>query len=435
MPIKGILLLTFFVCSLPFCLRRPFYGIMLWMVLGFLNPQSALSYWSVALNFPWAIAVAVPTMLGALLFHRNWGGWASREVFLIFLLWTWFTVTSVISSHSILFIPHAADTWYRWGFVSKILLMTVLTVIIVDRWSRLRILVIVIASCFAYFILKALPFIALSGGAFRVFGPEHSMIADNNDFGLAVDMTVPLFFFLAQTEPGRWSRFFWGFVFIASIPIVFFTYSRGAMIGLSVVLLLMLLQLKQRLIILPVLLAGIAIALLFAPAAWKERMDPTREGAVDASAKSRFNAWTFSWRLANDFPIAGGGFDTFTPELFQRYAPKAVDVHGPHSIYFGVLAEHGFIGLGLYLILVGSCFVTTRRVGMWARLQGDLVIANYANMFQFSLIGFLTAGLFLGRAYFDYFFTIVACIVVLKRVVWAERMEEPVADIDAMVVA
>ena len=65
------------------------------------------------------------------------------------------------------------------------------------------------------------------------------------------------------------------------------------------------------------------------------------------------------------------------------------------------------------------------------------MIANYASMFQFSLIGFLTAGLFLGRAYFDYFFTIAACIVILKRVAQAEwaAAEESADDLDAMVVA
>jgi len=36
-------------------------------------------------------------------------------------------------------------------------------------------------------------------------------------------------------------------------------------------------------------------------------------------------------------------------------------------------------------------------------------------MLQFSLIAFLVSGSFLGRAYFDYFFMIVACTVVLAR--------------------
>jgi probable O-glycosylation ligase (exosortase A-associated) len=434
-PVRGIVLLIFVIGSLPVCFMRPFYGIALWTIFAFANPQQLI--WGAADAFPWAVAIGVATIAGYLVFNRSLGGrTALPHLALLALLWTWFLITSIISTHVPMLEHHTQDTWYRFDFVSKILLMTVVLIGLVDSFERLRILVKVIAGCFAFFVLKALPFIALAGGAYRVFGPEHTMIGDNNDFGLAIDMTVPLFFFIAQTESGRWSKLFWGFTFIASIPIVFFTYSRGAMIGLAAVLCMMLLRLKQRLIIVPVVAAGIALALLFAPSAWKERMDPTREGAIDASAKSRLNAWTFSWRLANDFPIAGGGFETFSPELFQRYAPNVADVHGPHSVYFGVLAEHGFVGLALYLALVGSCFVTVRRIRKRARMRGDRVIANYAMMFQFSLVGFLTAGLFLGRAYFDYFFTIVGCIVILKRVAmteWAE--EEPAADVDAMVVA
>jgi hypothetical protein len=48
-------------------------------------------------------------------------------------------------------------------------------------------------------------------------------------------------------------------------------------------------------------------------------------------------------------------------------------------------------------------------------------------MFRFSLIGFLVSGFFLGRAYFDYYFAIVACLVVLDRVArdgWARRSAE-----------
>ena len=43
-------------------------------------------------------------------------------------------------------------------------------------------------------------------------------------------------------------------------------------------------------------------------------------------------------------------------------------------------------------------------------------MVNYANMLRFSLVGFLTSGIFLGRAYFDYFFAIVGCLAVLKVV-------------------
>jgi putative inorganic carbon (hco3(-)) transporter len=296
------------------------------------------------------------------------------------------------------------------------MLVTVITIAIVHSFARLRILVMVMAGCFGYFVLKAVPFIILTGGNFRIYGPEYSMISDNNDFGLALNMTLPFFFFLAQTESRRWLRWLCAGLFVFTIPAIFFTYSRGALVGLVVVLTLMFFQLKQRLVLIPVIALGIAIALLLAPAAWRARMDPTVQNAMDTSARERLNAWAFSRNLASDFPIAGGGFATFTPELFDMYAPNATYVKGPHSVYFQVLAEHGFVGLFLYLALVLTCFGSAHRLIKMARSHGDLEVVHYTNMLRFSMVGFLASGTFLGRAYFDYFFMIVACLIILERV-------------------
>jgi probable O-glycosylation ligase (exosortase A-associated) len=311
--------------------------------------------------------------------------------------------------------------WARWEFVTKVLLMTLVTIGIVDTFARLRILVIVSAACFTFYVVKALPFMIMTAGAYRLYGPPKSMVEDNNDLGLALNMTLPLLFFLAQTEANaKVRKLFWA-LFGAVILGIFCTYSRGALVGLVVVMALILMKLKRRIILIPALLMAILVAVFFAPEKWQDRMNLTKkETALDQSAYSRLNAWTFSWNLASDYPVAGGGFETFTRDLFDRYAPNTKDVHGPHSVYFGVLAEHGFVGLGLYMTLVMSCFASIRKVAKAARYYGDEVARMYATMFQISLAGFLASGLFLGRAYFDYYFTIVCFIVVLKDVCFRE---------------
>ena len=425
MPIRGIVLLGFFVASLPVCFIRPFFGVALWAIVAFLAPQAYI--WGNSL-FPWAMAVAIPTLCGFPLFSRGWKNLSSGKVLLIVLLWVWFTITSVISTNTPLFMHHAADTWATLQFVSKVLLMTLVTVVVVDSLPRLRKYVIVIATCFAVFVAKSLPFLILSGGRYRIYGPQNTMIADNNDLGLALNMTLPLFFFLAKSETKRWVKTVFGALFVMTIPTIFFTYSRGAMLGLVVLLGLMLLRLKGRVVLIPVLALGAIIAVAFAPQAWRERMDPDR--AVDSSARERFNAWTFSWNLAKESPLTGGGFRTFTPELFSRYAPVAGDIRGPHSIYFGVLAEHGFPGLLLYLSLLAISFRSAARLIKEARQRQDMWVVNYANMFRFSLVGFVTSGAFLGRAYFDYFFAVVACLVVLERLVrehWSREVDDDYA--------
>ncbi len=414
MPLRAIVLVVFFVISLPICLFRPFYGVMLWIVVAFLNPQSFT--WSSFEAFPWAAAVAVPTMLGMLVFDHKFGRFASRNFWLIVVLWVWFTITTLISTNTPEFEHHAVETWQRWNLVSKVLLMSACMIPIVNSFERLRYLVMTIAGCFGLYVLKSLPFIVVTGGAFRLYGPEHSMIADNNDFGLALNMTLPLYFCLAQTESRRWVRALFVFLFIITIPAIFFTYSRGALVGLAAVFLLMLLQSRRRLALVPVVVLGIAIAIFFAPDAWKQRMDLTSPDAVDRSAQSRLNSWAYARALAAEYPIAGGGFATFTAELYDQYAPVKSDiVYGPHSVYFQVLAEHGYVGLSLYLLLVISCLAATRRLRKQARSRGDTQVAQYAQMFQFSMAAFLVSGLFLGRAYYDYFFTIVACLVALEQ--------------------
>jgi putative inorganic carbon (HCO3(-)) transporter len=426
MGTRDIILIAVLGASLPVCFFRPFYGILVWTVIGIVNPQNFT--FGFAASFPWAQAVAIPTIAGALFFGRGWRQLRSREVFLLLALWLWFTVTSLISEHTPLFIDHTADTWIRWAFVSKILLMTVVSVAVVDSMAKLRMLVLVIAACLGVFVLKDLPFMIATRGAFRLYGPPQSMIADNNDFGLALNMALPLFFFLGQTEANRRMRALMYFLTLATVPAIFFTYSRGALVGLFAVGAILFWRMKQRLVLVPVIALALLAGLFFTPESWQERMAGFMSGKVDASALSRFNAWTFSWNLTMDYPLTGGGFDTFTPELFQRYAPTVTDVHGPHSVYFGVLAEHGFPGLFLYLLLVLSCLVSTRRVIKAARLRQDQRAVDYANMFAASLIGFLTSGLFLGRAYFDLYFTIVACIAILSHVLRAEWARQAAAE-------
>jgi probable O-glycosylation ligase (exosortase A-associated) len=409
---RGLLLTALLAPSLPLCFFRPFYGILLWTAMGILNPQDFA--WGYGASFPWSAGIAIATVGGLLVFSRGWNGrLLSRECLLLILLWGWFTVTSLISTQTPMFLHHADETWTRWIFVSKILLMTVAAIAVVESFQQLRVLVAVIAGCFGIFVLKALPFIIVTRGAYRVYGPENSMLNDNNAVGLALNMTLPVFFFLAQTEWRRWRKRIFVFLFLITIPAIMCTYSRGALLGLVVVLTLMFFQLKQRLWLVPVMVLGLVFALVFAPEKWRERMDPNQ--GIDSSANSRLYAWTFARNLAMDYPVAGGGFRTFTPELFARYAPGGGSmVLGPHSVYFQILGEHGFAGLFLYLGVLASAFLTTFRIAKTARLLGDYDVLQYAYMFRFSLAGFVTSGFFLGLAYFDHYFTILACIAILK---------------------
>jgi probable O-glycosylation ligase (exosortase A-associated) len=122
------------------------------------------------------------------------------------------------------------------------------------------------------------------------------------------------------------------------------------------------------------ILIGVGIA--FMPDSWTDRMSTIGEYDADTSAMSRLYTWKTVWNLAIDRPLVGGGFRSDSLAVFLQYAPDGSDfdsfrgsVWVAHSIYFQTLGEHGFVGLGLFMLLG---VVTWRRAGQLARLtRGD----------------------------------------------------------------
>lgn len=184
--------------------------------------------------------------------------------------------------------------------------------------------------------------------------------------------------------------------------------------GLLVVLGAISLRSKQK-ILAGALLAVFAVLLLtFAPAAWMDRMGNFAHGELDESAQGRLHAWQFAWTFASEYPIMGGGFETFTPQLEYRFTPQ-FGFAGPHSIYFQTLGEQGFVGLGIFLLVLGGCFYTLRNLRRRVRGQPSFAwINNYSNMIEISLLGYVVSGAFLPRAYFDLWFQLAAATALLK---------------------
>jgi putative inorganic carbon (hco3(-)) transporter len=411
-PVRDFIVLGLIMATLPLCFFRPFYGVGLWTILAFLNPHRM--GWGAARSFPVALLVASATVAGFLVFDRRVRNLVRPQALIIIALWAWFAVTTGVTTQMPIFAHHSADTWERFYFVSKIMLMTLVSLSLVDNWTRLRRFVLCIAASFGILVAKSLPWMAMTGGSYRSYGPEGTMIADNNDFGLALNMVFPIFFFLAKSEPGPKVRAMFAFLTLATVPAVFFTWSRGALVGLTAVIGYIFVGSKQKLFLAPILLFAVTLGVFFTPDAWRDRMTGVVTDKADSSVQGRYNAWRFAWNLASEYPITGGGFDTFSPELFARYAPNATDLHASHSIYFGMLAEQGFVGLGLFLGLLTSCFWSLYRLRQLGKLYGDERLIAYSRMLTGSLIAYMVCGAFLGRHYFDLFFDIVACVVMLN---------------------
>src|SRR6266478_1143993 len=421
---RDFLVLTIIVGSVPVCFFSPSFGVLMWYWVTYFNPHRFT--WAIAYDFPVALVVAVPTLLGTFFAKKSLRSLLTTESVLLFVLWAWYITTYLHTAATPYFAGHLVSAKYEISHISKILLMTFVMILVINSKDRLRNVFLVTGLSLGLLAVKGTIFGIRTGGESRVWGPPDSFLAENNAFGLALNMSLPLLFFLARETENRWLRRLLYLCFFCSIVSVLLTYSRGGLLGLSVVLAAIVLRSRHKLLGATFFLLAIVATLAFAPDAWMERMGRLFHGDLDASAEQRLVAWGTAWRFAQDYPVTGGGFNTLPDvNVFQRYQPRPLPLGyrstAPHSIYFQLLADQGFVGLALFLLLIGSCFWTLFRIGRAARRIPDAQwLTSYAWMIQISLLAFMTSGAFLGFVYLDVIYEMGGAAAVLKMLCGAE---------------
>lgn len=405
--------------SLPYILSKPYIGIYMWSWLGYMNPHR-LS-WGFAYDFPFAFIVGIVTMV-ALVFSREpkrvpW----TRESIVLLLMILWMLVTTIVSLH-----PWLA--WLQMEKVAKIQLMIFLTMVLINSREKIDRLVLVIALSLGFYGVKGGIFTIIHGGAYRVQGPAGTFIGGNNEMALALIMTIPLIWYLHLNAQKIWMRHgYTAALFLCAIAVIG-SQSRGALVGGVAMGAFLWLKTRNKLFTGLIMALAVAAIVSIMPAQWYQRMGTIDTYQSDASAQGRINAWWTAFNLSKDRPLVGGGFDTFQPDVFKVYAPNPEDVHDVHSIYFEMLGEHGYVGFGLFMLLA---WLTWRKGARIIRECGkDLErkwAADLARMLQVSMIGFASAGAFLGLANFDLYYHLIA-IMVMTSVV-ALKQTSPVGKV------
>ena len=392
--------------SLPYCLIRPWVGVMVFSWISYMNPHRYA--WGFVRSFPVALIVALITLVGLVTTKDRNSIPRDQALILMGLLWVLFLITTF-------FAINQNDAWAQLNQISKIFLMIYVSIVLVNDPGKLRCLLMVIALSLGLIGLKGGIWAITSGGSHRVYGPAGTFVGDNNDLALALNMALPLLLYLGKDEPRQWLKVLLKTCFVMSIVAIIFTYSRGGFLALGIVSVLLMIKAKYKSLAVITVALGSILAIWLVPSQWGDRMNTIQAYEQDGSAMGRINAWRMAWNLALDRPLIGGGFEAFTPQMFRKYAPEPDNVHDAHSNYFEMLGEQGFIGLGLYLLLIASCIIRLRFFKSRVRNDPALQWAQYyPDMLQVSILAYVVGGAFLGRAYFDMFYQLVGAIVILN---------------------
>ena len=405
---RDFVLAPIFIFGTLWALAHPSIGVLMWTWISIMNPHR-LSWELYA--FPVAAFVGGATLIGLLITkdRREYFLSAPSAMLLVFTLWMLVTFTFALNTEA------SADMLTR---VLKVNLMIFVAMVVLYSRQHITMLVWVLVGSLSFFGIKGGIFTVLSGGSYRVWGPPDSFIEGNNEIALAFIMIIPLMYFLRTQYSRPWIRHAFLVAMVLTAVAAIGSQSRGALLAIIAMAFLLWARVSQKGLFGVLILVGALAVAAFMPEEWYARMDTISTFQQDPSAQGRLGAWRMTWNLATD-RFFGGGFAIYNQSTFDIYAPGAI-VFVAHSIYFQILGEHGFIGLGLFLLIwimtwnwAGWLRVKARRdpETEWASVLGAMV--------QVSLIGYAVGGAFLSLAYFDLPYNLLVLVVLARR--WVER--------------
>lgn len=400
---RDLLVLGVFMGALPFALRHTWIGVLLWTWVSVMNPHKLA--FGFAYDAPFAAVAAGVTLLSMLVSRDKLSLPSSPVVKTLLAFVIWMCATTAFS-----FFP--ALSWEQLSKVLKIQLMTIVALLALKERKHIELFIWVNVLSIGFYGFKGGLFTISTGGGGRVSGPAGGFIEGNNELAVALVMVIPLMNFLRLHSSSFWVRQGLWAVMLLSAVAALGTQSRGALLAVSAMALMIWFRSAQK-VFSGVFMGAAAVSLIaFMPSAWESRMSTIESFQSDNSAMGRIEAWKMTINLANR-QFFGGGFEIYRPDIYALFAPDSLQQQGAHSIYFSVLGEHGYLGLFLFLGIWTLAFRVANQIRREAKQRKETQwLYNLASMCQVSLVGYLVGGAFLSLAYFDLPYNILVVLVV-----------------------
>ncbi|MBY0423750.1 MAG: putative O-glycosylation ligase, exosortase A system-associated [Parvularculaceae bacterium] len=408
---RDALLLLFIIGSLAAALRYPFVGVLLWAWFTLMTPhQMAYGVFGISLNVLIAGATIVSVALTGAWRHFR----LDATIVLLVLFAFWLFVAQLNSLRP-------ENSYQYFDRFLKTLIFVFFALQLATSKLKFHALVWMFVACLGYFGLKGGLFTLVTLGHYRVQGLTDTVLGDNNHLGIALATSLPMYLYLHSQATSRYARLGLIAVFVLTVVAIIGTQSRGAFVSLVVFAFYFWLRSRRKLMILGALAALMGPAIAFMPSKWTERMSTISEAENDDSFMGRVDAWVINTKLALAHPFTGVGLrNSYEKDIAATVEPNRTP-RAAHSIYFEVLGGSGFVGLAIYLSLLGNAVLTTfamqRRRDLAAASEWTRNFCYYA---QISLAVFCVGGATVSLEMWDGYMLIIALIAAAQRLAGAE---------------
>jgi O-antigen ligase len=219
---------------------------------------------------------------------------------------------------------------------------------------------------------------------------------DPNYFSLAAVFCIPLGLYLAFERPSIWQRLFClGCLSLIAIAVTLGA-SRGGLLGLLAVFLVVAFRSKRRRIAL--VTALLLVPNLLLPNSPVQRLLVPSSGDT-RNADARTQVWMAGLRMIGQNPLAGVGLGRFKPQVANYQRSDQLVESLAHNTYIEVAAELGIPAFFVWALMYFSAFRLLKRVRRRARLARVSLLEPAALALEAGLVGASTCVFFISAEY------------------------------------
>ncbi len=395
---SGIIITFFLVASIPLIIMQPVLGpvVYYWMVV--MRPD--VQMWGV---FPirWTLIIAIAALISMLIRAKQWqppkGGLAP----LLVIFAVWYYLSALVNTGS--------DMTLVTDF-AKVVLMCMVTASVLITRVRLHAVIWVIVICVGAAAIRTAALLIVNPGSPFIIGPK--VFGHTNEYARVLLYVFPLVLFLARYSAHKYVRLGMNVLAVCFVLSIIGTNSRGGFVALLAIGGVLWLRGKRKITTAIAALALIGGALLVIPESRIEsitnRMSTIENTEVDVSFQNRTAVWAETWKYVNRNPIFGGG---------AGFAERVVE-RASHNSYMEVMGETGFVGLGIWTLILLGAISTSFRIRRLSKNILELRWAyDLAYFLQLSLVAYVVGGLVKNHGFFEYYYMLIGILLATETVV------------------
>lgn len=272
-------------------------------------------------------------------------------------------------------------------------------------------------------------------------------LGDENDFGMEMNVAIPVAFFMYQGATNKGSKFLYLGLLGVFVMSLIATSSRGGFLGLLAVGAYCWFYSPKKIMSLALGLCLTGLVLIAAPQEYWDRISTITDDSTmeSGTAGQRVFTWGIGWEMFLDNPVFGVGQGNFPWTIGEymggrTWQTKSLAGRQAHSLYFTLLPELGLVGVMIFGSMVYLNYCDTRvkelvprrsRQPFGPRHEDDsedsqIVRASlYGNAILGGMIGYLATSTFISTLYYPTFWIMMALAVALRNTTNAYTANQP----------